>query len=63
MAEIKTDKTHLERLNKIKLWVFDALLITHTTWQNLDGSSVSQQPRFNRNDSHFFISSDLLIED
>ena len=52
MAEIKTNKMHLERPIKIKRRAFDALNRTHTTWKNLDSSSAIQGPRLNRNDSH-----------
>ena len=46
-AHIKTDETYLERPIKIKRQAFDALLITHATWRNLDGSSAIQRPRLN----------------
>ena len=42
MAEIKTNKTHMKRRIKIKRRAFDALLITHAMWRNLDGPSKIQ---------------------
>ena len=51
MAETKTDKNPCERPIKIQKWTFDALLITRTTWKNLDSPSEIQRPRLNCNDS------------
>ena len=51
MAEIKADKTHLERWIKIKWRCFVALLIMRVTWLHLDNPSEIQRPRLNRNDS------------
>ena len=63
MAEIKTDKTHLERRIKIKRRSFDALLITRAMWLHIDGPSEIQRPRLNHNDSHLYVSPESLIED
>ena len=57
MAEIKTDKMHLDYRIKIKQRQFDALLITRATWIHLDGSSEIQQQRLNRNNSQSCVSS------
>ena len=63
MAETKTDEMHLERRIKIKLRLFDELLITRATWLHLDGPSEIQRPQLSRNDSQSCVSSHPLIKD
>ena len=63
MAEIKTDKTHLERRIKIKQRAFDALLIMRAMWQNLNNPSKIQWTLLHRNDLKPKVSSKPLIEE
>ena len=63
MAKIKTDKTHLEHLIKIKRWQFNVLLIMCVMWLHLDVPFEIQRPQLNRNDSQSYVSSEPLIKD
>ena len=54
---------HPERQIKIKQMTFHALLLRHTTWQDLDGLSTIEHMRLNHNDSKPRISLELLIEE
>ena len=63
MAEIKTNKKHLERWIKIKRQPFDVLLTTRAVWLHLNSPSEIQWPRLNHNDSQSRVLLELLIKD